>query len=61
MKSQFILRLMLPLGLLLISASMVVSHFFNINDSLRGFMVGVGIGLMITSLIKQRKMKRLAE
>lgn len=59
MKPPLFFRLMLPLGLLLISASFLVSHFFKINDSLRGFLAGAGIGLMLVSLIKQWKMKRV--
>ena len=57
MKLPLKYRLMLPLGLLLISASMIVAHFFKIEDSYRGGIIGIGIGLIIISMIKQRRLK----
>lgn len=41
----------LSIGLLLIAFSQIVSHFIILNDVIKGFLMGIGIGLLITSLI----------
>ncbi len=41
----------LSIGLLLIAFSQIVSHFITLNDVIKGFLMGIGIGLLITSLI----------
>ena len=41
----------LSIGLFLIAFSQIVSHFIILNDVIKGFLMGIGIGLLITSLI----------
>ena len=43
--------LLIPIGLLIISASYIFSHFFNLTDLTKGSILGVGIGLFLTSII----------
>lgn len=48
----------LSAGLLVMSLSFVLSHFITINDFLDGLIKGIGIGLIIYSLIIQRRLQR---
>jgi len=48
------LWLLLPLGLLLMSCTYILSHFIVVPDALDGFLKGVGIGLMILSLVLRK-------
>ncbi|WP_420551231.1 hypothetical protein [Tenacibaculum aiptasiae] len=38
------------LGLISISFSQILVHYFNISDLLKGVFIGFGIGLLITSI-----------
>ena len=51
-------RLLVPLGLLFIVAGLLVNHFTKMPDFYQGGLMGVGIGVMIVSLIKQLPFKR---
>lgn len=51
-------RLLLPLGLLVLSLSMILTHYLPNADLLNGTGTGVGIGLMLLSLILATKQKR---
>lgn len=42
---------LLAAGALLMSMTLILKHYFTINDFLDGLLKGVGIGLMIYSLI----------
>ncbi len=49
---------MLLVGLLLISASLILSHFVTMPDFVDGALKGVGIGIIFLSLIKSKTIKR---
>jgi len=48
----------LSAGLLVMSLSFVLSHFITVNDFFDGLFKGIGIGLIIYSLIIQRRLQR---
>jgi len=52
---------MLPAGLLLISASLILRHFVTMPDFADGIFKGVGIGFIFLSLIKSKTIKRAGE
>jgi len=58
MKNQNLKRLLLPIGLLLISASFIIKHFMDVPDFIDGFLKGVGIGLLILALRASQKMRK---
>ncbi|WP_281323041.1 hypothetical protein [Flavobacterium aestivum] len=47
----------LAIGALLLSATFVLRHYFAINDFSDGILKGIGIGLMIYSLILPRNQR----
>jgi hypothetical protein len=51
MKPVIPLRFLLPIGLLLISASFIINHFVVIHDFAHGLLMGVGIGITFLSLV----------
>ena len=51
-------RLMLPVGMALIVAGLLVSHFTKMPDSYQGGLMGCGIGIMIVALVKLWQSKR---
>lgn len=49
---------MLTVGLLLMSASFILSHFVKMPDFVDGALKGVGIGIIFLSLIKGKILKK---
>lgn len=43
--------ILLSIGMIVISTSQIVSQFFELTDFAKGSFIGIGIGLLITSLI----------
>ena len=43
--------ILLSIGMLVIATSQIVSQFFEIPDFTKGSFIGIGIGLLLTSLI----------
>lgn len=43
--------ILLSIGMIVISTSQIVSQFFELPDFANGSFIGIGIGLLITSLI----------
>lgn len=43
------------IGLILVALTQVIWHYFEIPDFYNGLLIGVGIGLMLFSLKKNRK------
>lgn len=58
MRPLFPVKYMLPVGLLLISASFILSHFVAMPDFWDGMLKGVGIGIVFLSLTKGRAVKK---
>jgi|GEM_PF-1215953 len=59
MKAPKNIRLIMALGMLLISASIIIAQFFpSVPNFPKGFLEGTGIGIMIMGLIKWSKMKK---
>ena len=58
MKPLFPVKYMLPVGLLVISASLILSHFVKMPDFVDGALKGVGIGVIFLSLIKSKALKK---
>jgi hypothetical protein len=50
-------RILLPIGLLFTSGSLLINDFFKLPDFVRGAMEGFGIGLMLIALINIRRLK----
>ncbi len=46
-------KYLLPIGLLLLSMSIVLRQFSKLPDALLGFMMGVSVGLLLLSLIRK--------
>ena len=44
--------ILLPIGLLISSASQIVSHLTHLPDFVSGSLMGVGIGVMLLALIR---------
>ena len=42
--------ILLPIGMFIIASSQVFSYYFELPDLAQGSFVGIGIGLLITSL-----------
>ncbi len=55
------LKLIAPTGLLLLSASFFIKHFIAIADFADGLLKGIGIGMILFSLINQWHMKNTGE
>ena len=51
-------RMLLIAGLLIISFTPLIAHFFTMPDALRGALMGVGIGLEILALIRASAYRR---
>jgi hypothetical protein len=49
--------IILAIGVFLLSATFVLRHYFTINDFSDGILKGIGIGLMIYSLILPRNQR----
>ncbi|MDX8553744.1 hypothetical protein MK851_08935 [Tenacibaculum sp. 1B UA] len=43
--------ILLSIGMLVITTSQILSHFFELPDFTKGSFIGIGIGLLLTSLI----------
>lgn len=55
------LKMMLPIGLLLIAGTSIINRFVVVlPDFATGSLMGIGIGLMIVSIIKQNRAKASA-
>jgi hypothetical protein len=51
MRPLFHSNIMISLGLLLLSASFLLKHFFAIPDFFDGFLKGISIGVILISVI----------
>ena len=58
MRPLFPVKYMLPAGLLLISASFILSHFVAMPDFVDGMLKGAGIGIIFLSLINGKAIKK---
>jgi len=58
MKPIIPFRFLLPIGLLLLTASFFFKQFLVLPDFADGFLKGLGIGLIFISLIRQWYIKR---
>ena len=43
--------ILLSIGMFIIATSQVFSHYFELPDLVNGSLIGIGIGLLLTSLI----------
>ena len=50
--------LLIIIGLVALAATQISSHYFEINDSVMGFLMGFSISLMILGLVQLVKKKR---
>jgi hypothetical protein len=50
-------RILVPLGLLLVTVPSLVNHYILISDFFRGLITGLGIGLEIIGIIKLKEHK----
>ena len=53
MDKKIVKSLLLVLGIILCSLSLMISHFMSITDFVKGLIQGIGIGLMILALLVQ--------
>jgi hypothetical protein len=51
-------RILLAIGLLLLTAHYFIDPFFSMPDYLRGFLVGIGFGLEIIALIRMNRIRK---
>lgn len=52
---------LIPVGLMINSGALLLGQYLHMSDFARGGLQGIGIGVMLTVLIKNRKMmKRVA-
>lgn len=58
MKPIIAVKFIIPIGLLLLSTSFIIEHFFIVPDFFDGILKGVGIGIILLALIKQGSVKR---
>ncbi|WP_428328976.1 hypothetical protein [Mucilaginibacter sp.] len=58
MKPIIPVKYLLALGLLLLSASFILKHYFALPDFADGFLKGTGIGIIMLVLIRQWYLKR---
>ena len=54
MKGKNLRLLLLPVGMLFMSATLIISHFIKLTDFAQGCLNGVGLGIMLLSLILQK-------
>ena len=60
MNKQNLLKLLLPIGLLCMTARFIITRYFKITDFADGFFMGLGITLILGSLFTLRLKKPLA-
>lgn len=48
-------QILISVGLILTTGSVLLSDFIHIPDFIRGFCVGIGLGLMFIALVLQKK------
>jgi hypothetical protein len=58
MKPVLPLRFLLPAGLFILSAGLMLRHFASLPDFANGILMGVGIGILVLSLIYTVKGKQ---
>ncbi|SHN11620.1 hypothetical protein [Mucilaginibacter sp. OK098] len=58
MKPLIPVKFIIPLGLLLLSASFILKQFFVLPDFADGFLKGAGIGIILIAFIKQWYVKQ---
>jgi len=58
MKPVLPLRFLLPAGLFILSAGLMLRHFATLPDFANGLLMGVGIGIIFLSLIYMGKVKQ---
>ena len=58
MKKDNLTRLLIPIGLLLVSGASFLNRYMQLPDFITGLLQGAGLGLMILFLIKKGKLKR---
>ncbi len=46
---------LLSFGLFVNAASLIITQYTNISDSLKGGLFGIGIGLMLMSFLKKKQ------
>ncbi|WP_420571993.1 hypothetical protein [Kordia sp.] len=51
--------LLIVLGILFISVSQVISHYIKVSDFISGLCKGVGIGILIITILRFIRPKRL--
>ncbi len=44
---------LIPIGLLCTSGSLIASHYTNVPDFIKGFLMGIGIALMLLSIMSK--------
>jgi hypothetical protein len=54
MKKPSFNKILLPIGLLLISLTFVVDHFIKLGDFTDGVLKGLGIGIILVSLYRSK-------
>ena len=52
MRKQNLLKLLLPIGFLLIVCSVLIGHFTKISEPLEGFFKGTGITFIVAYFLK---------
>lgn len=46
--------LLLAMGLLIISGSVILNHYYPMTDFARGISMGIGVGIMLLSFYRKR-------
>jgi hypothetical protein len=54
MNKQKLFTILLSSGLLLLIASILLNHFYSLDDFFSGIIAGVGIGLLFLSVLKRK-------
>lgn len=60
MKPVLPLKFLVPIGLLLLSASFILKHYTQLPDVADGFLKGLSIGILFLSLVTYAKGKSAA-
>ncbi|ASU33513.1 hypothetical protein MuYL_1615 [Mucilaginibacter xinganensis] len=58
MKPVIAYKYIVAIGLLLLSASLVLKHYFVLPDFADGFLKGTGIGVLLLALVKKQRVKQ---